>query len=159
MKLTWHLKMDGWNTSFLLGSPIFRCYVSFRECIYLLKFQSHPPTMSGCSPRWFDVIKFCWIPLEVDSGTFFENPPLPFFFIGREACKSQNEVVVSNMFLFSPRKLEKMNPILTTIFSDMLVQPPTRKSLEPPKARWWNFNFFCVHPNPLEALAKKNPKP
>ena len=25
--------MDGWNTSFLLGSPIFRCYVSFRECM------------------------------------------------------------------------------------------------------------------------------
>ena len=33
LKLTWHLKMDGWNTSFLLGSSIFRCYVSFRECI------------------------------------------------------------------------------------------------------------------------------
>ena len=27
--------MDGWNTSFLLGWPIFRCYVSFRECNYL----------------------------------------------------------------------------------------------------------------------------
>ena len=24
--------MDGWNTTFLLGKPIFRCYVSFREC-------------------------------------------------------------------------------------------------------------------------------
>ena len=23
--------MDGWNSSFLLGWPIFRCYVSFRE--------------------------------------------------------------------------------------------------------------------------------
>ena len=31
LKLTWHVKMDGWNTSFLLGWPIFRCYVSFRE--------------------------------------------------------------------------------------------------------------------------------
>ena len=31
LKLTWHLKMDGWKTSFLLGWPIFRCYVSFRE--------------------------------------------------------------------------------------------------------------------------------
>ncbi len=28
-----HLNMDGWNTSFLLGCPIFRGYVSFRECI------------------------------------------------------------------------------------------------------------------------------
>ncbi len=26
-----HLKMDGWNTSFLLGLPIFRGYVSFGE--------------------------------------------------------------------------------------------------------------------------------
>ena len=24
--------MDGWNTSFFLGRPIFRGYVSFREC-------------------------------------------------------------------------------------------------------------------------------
>ena len=27
------MKMDGWNTSFLLGWPSFRGYVSFRECI------------------------------------------------------------------------------------------------------------------------------
>ena len=27
--------MDGWNTSFLLGRPIFRCYVSFREGTWL----------------------------------------------------------------------------------------------------------------------------
>ena len=27
-----HLKMDRWNTRFLLGWPIFRGYVSFREC-------------------------------------------------------------------------------------------------------------------------------
>ena len=26
-----HLKIDGWNTTFLLGRPIFRFYVSFRE--------------------------------------------------------------------------------------------------------------------------------
>ena len=25
------LKMDGWNTTFLLGRPLFRGYVSFRE--------------------------------------------------------------------------------------------------------------------------------
>ena len=33
LKLTFSsLKMDGWNTTFLLERPIFRCYVSFREC-------------------------------------------------------------------------------------------------------------------------------
>ena len=31
-----HLKMDGWNTRFLLGWPIFRCYVGFRECNILV---------------------------------------------------------------------------------------------------------------------------
>ena len=28
-----HLKIDGWNTTFLLGRPIFRCLVSFKEGI------------------------------------------------------------------------------------------------------------------------------
>ena len=31
LKLTQPLKMDGWNTTFLLGRPIFRGYDSFRE--------------------------------------------------------------------------------------------------------------------------------
>ena len=31
LKLTWHLKMDGWETTFILGRPIFRGYVFFRE--------------------------------------------------------------------------------------------------------------------------------
>ena len=31
LKLRYPLKMDGWKTSFLLGWPIFRCYVSCRE--------------------------------------------------------------------------------------------------------------------------------
>ena len=32
--------MDGWNTSFPLGRPIFRCYVSFREGRILYSFLS-----------------------------------------------------------------------------------------------------------------------
>ena len=36
LKLTLHLKMDGWKTSFLLGWLPGRCYVSFRGCnIYI----------------------------------------------------------------------------------------------------------------------------
>ena len=39
--------MDGWNTTFILGRPIFRGYVSFRECNLLLifglpKFETKP---------------------------------------------------------------------------------------------------------------------
>ena len=41
LKLTFsHLKMDGWNTTFPLGRPIFRCYVSFRE--------GKPSFLHGC---------------------------------------------------------------------------------------------------------------
>ena len=32
--------MDGWNTTFLLGRPIFRGYVSFREVMYPKKTHS-----------------------------------------------------------------------------------------------------------------------
>ncbi len=39
-KLTQPLKMDGWTTTFLLGRPIFRCYVSFREGTNLLSTKS-----------------------------------------------------------------------------------------------------------------------
>ena len=31
---------NGWNTTFLLGRPIFRCYVSFKECIRIPANQS-----------------------------------------------------------------------------------------------------------------------
>ncbi len=44
LELTWHLKMDGWKTSFLLGWPIFRCYVTFRECIS----SNFTGSMSSC---------------------------------------------------------------------------------------------------------------
>ncbi len=41
LKLTWPLKMDGWKMNFLLGRPIFRGYVSFREG-KSLRIQSLP---------------------------------------------------------------------------------------------------------------------
>ena len=39
-----HLKMDGWNTSFPLGWPIFKGYISFRECIPMIdrSLKKHP---------------------------------------------------------------------------------------------------------------------
>ena len=44
-----HLKIDGWNTTFLLGRPIFRFYVSFREgsrrCQGLLIAQGFSPAV------------------------------------------------------------------------------------------------------------------
>ena len=34
LKLTWHLKMDGWNISFRLGWPIFRCELLVSGSVY-----------------------------------------------------------------------------------------------------------------------------
>ena len=46
-----HSKMDGWNTSFLLGWPIFRGYVSFREgnlhfLLQIITCMFHPGAFS-----------------------------------------------------------------------------------------------------------------
>ena len=40
--------MDGWNTNFLLGWPIFRGYVSFREC----KPQGKSSSDTFCCTTW-----------------------------------------------------------------------------------------------------------
>ena len=53
LKLTFsHLKMDGWKTSFLLGQPIFWCYVGFRECIVLMPQHSNV-TRGWCNQTIF----------------------------------------------------------------------------------------------------------
>ena len=41
--------MDGWNTTFLLGRPIFRGYVSFREGSHLSLLESQ---------QFFDILKY-----------------------------------------------------------------------------------------------------
>ena len=48
-----HLKMDGWNTSFLVGWPIFRCYVSFREGNFLGGFHWICWTSLPVFRQWF----------------------------------------------------------------------------------------------------------
>ena len=37
--------MDDWNTSFLLGWPIFRCYVSFRDQVFGEFWKTRVPTL------------------------------------------------------------------------------------------------------------------
>ena len=62
-----HLKMDGWNTSFLLGRPIFRGYVSFREgniSSYPLKKATFESMIFPTS-RWYGFVPwsliFFWV--------------------------------------------------------------------------------------------------
>ncbi len=58
LKLTWHLKMDGFNTSFLLGWPIFRGYVSFRECKAKKTFWDPlPQCTKRTASRWYSAWK------------------------------------------------------------------------------------------------------
>ena len=53
--------MDGWNTSFLLGWPIFRGYVSFRECTFLwpqsAKMFCKSSFLAFCQATY----QICWI--------------------------------------------------------------------------------------------------
>ena len=46
------LKMDGWNTTFLLGKLIFRGYVSFREGRFLKDFISMFKSLYTFQPPW-----------------------------------------------------------------------------------------------------------
>ena len=51
------VKMDGWNTTFLLGRPIFRGYVSFRECIFAVSVYFPTSLKEGAqSMDHFDII-------------------------------------------------------------------------------------------------------
>ena len=68
-----HLKMDGWNTSFLLGWPIFSGYVSFRECKHgyffiLLKIPIEP---------WTTVDFIRWIFFNCRLVALVTNKPHP----------------------------------------------------------------------------------
>ena len=56
-----HLRMDGWNIGFLLGVPIFRCYVSFRECMNVLFFS-----------RTFKTKKYVKYPWSPDMFSIFQ---------------------------------------------------------------------------------------
>ena len=49
--------MDGWNTNFLLGWPIFRGYVSFRECILHVLFLEKKPQERSYKRCWMDIYR------------------------------------------------------------------------------------------------------
>ena len=54
--------MDGWNTSFLLGWPIFRRYVSFRECILFISTMEYPKDFHHSSViHLIGVLLRCWL--------------------------------------------------------------------------------------------------
>ena len=54
--------MDGWNTSFVLGWPIFRCYVSFREGSFRIFFINKKTSTSSSQlifpgATWLDAMQ------------------------------------------------------------------------------------------------------
>ena len=63
--------MDGWNTSFLLGWPIFSDYVSFREGTQFIWRFFHKPRIPD--------------PEQKTPGFFMEKDP-SFFFVGSTEC-------------------------------------------------------------------------
>ena len=70
--------MDGWNTSFLLGWPIFRCYVSFRECVYKLIMANVGTIMWPSTSTYCTLEPHTWQPLvNVPEGSL--DPPIEGF--------------------------------------------------------------------------------
>ena len=53
------MKFDGWKTTFLLGRPIFRCYVSFREsmCYYCDILIYKPKVQKGATSIYIHLLQ------------------------------------------------------------------------------------------------------
>ena len=97
-----HLKMDSWNTSFLLGWPIFRCYVSFREC-------NHPYRFSGSVVGFFSEA----------------YPPLPQRSISLRGDANRTKSQVVNMCLFGGVVLHEFSSQnIYIIYSIQSIIPP-----------------------------------
>ena len=73
----------------------------------------------------------CWVGIEtIKSDVFWTSPECDFASWSAKYRKLfLSWVLVSNMKVFSPRKLGKMNPFWRSYFSKGLVQPPTIVSL------------------------------
>ena len=88
LKPTWHLKITHWKRRFLLETIIFRCYVSLRECKYMIFLVSLVGYSSNFSEFWmeenhlyhhcfFEKKTFFWHPLTVIQKVD-GPPPFPF---------------------------------------------------------------------------------
>ncbi len=72
------LKMDGWKMIFLLGRPVFRDYVSFREgttfniFLHKLEYQSINHTIEGSLCTTFDLPLFSISTTVLQPLTFLE---------------------------------------------------------------------------------------
>jgi len=84
VKRTWPLKMDGWNTTFLLRWPIFRCYVSFREGKEQKKNLETNDVALKCSSQYTNAISQPYrsrlqlkLILETLKFHFKNHPPIP----------------------------------------------------------------------------------
>ena len=82
-----HLKLGGWKTSFLLGCPIFRGYVSFREG----------------KVDWFysesSVVRLCdWIHPESAGSRWWQKIKLPILGVGRYTSSLFREMSVPSNF-------------------------------------------------------------
>ena len=88
-----HLKMDGWNTTFLLRRPIFRGYVNFREDKYLQFFPpgTQVPSSSFCCP--FKHLRYLFFKLFHNEISFLVLL-LPLIFLYMEAIACQELLAI-----------------------------------------------------------------
>ena len=100
--------MDGWNTTFLLGRPIFRGYVSFREAIWgakpliLLDFRllilSRETLRSNPKhDRSAKLPRIGWIPKFMKNDSYRLVPPTPYTTYKKKQVGRLEDVVVFTM--------------------------------------------------------------
>ena len=75
--------MDGWNASFLLGWPSFRCYISFGECIY--NHSSKPCLFRSDTQKHLHRARYLHAGSRGLGGRIVKDPPIegecvPHFF-------------------------------------------------------------------------------
>ena len=82
--------MDGWNTTFLLGRPIFRGHVSFRECI--IGFWVH----------------LVWILTKPTNPLNSDHAAWSVFFLDQQAAWAMVSGQISLLYLNKPTKNSQM---------------------------------------------------
>ena len=124
---TSHLKMDSWKMYFLLGIPIFRCYVSFREC----KFH-------------FWILEF-----KFDQSLFDANFPDLSTFLRVEISQTSERLKPGNITV-TPQKSNKLIPKMAFSISSMRLFPDTLHPIPPilvfipkkPSAFRWHYLWW-----------------
>ena len=105
LKLVWHLKMDGWNMTFLLGLgwPTFRGYVNFAEC-NIAQTGRHviPRTMPKVTAGVVNGWRFSLVLVKVNGGLLLMVQKSGLQQLRLVVCPIFCRVLAPSLVVFSP---------------------------------------------------------